>query len=408
MEYVSGQTLKEKVATEGPLTAAESQKIIESILDAVEVVHKAGMLHRDIKPDNLIIGNNGRVVLIDFGSARAYSDERTIAQTAMVSPGYAPLEQYNPTARKGTFTDIYSIGATFYFMLTGEKPLNVTERYSERLKAPHEINPNVSMQVSSAVMLAMEMKAEDRFQNVEDFRLGLKQLGERKKGENKEKINKGLKPNGQRAKNAITLIWIVLGLEIVSLISGYFQYDLLQNAANGVEISMETALANDTREAIIGICYFIAFLISAVTFIQWFRRAYCNLHLRVDHLSQSEGWAAGSWFVPIVCLYRPYQIMKELYQKTKELLVKKGLSKNDNFTTGSLGWWWALWIINNIIGQFVFRFSMRAVTIEDFTISTVASIIGNIVGIPLALITIKVIKDYANVEPLLSEIKDEE
>jgi serine/threonine protein kinase len=176
MEYISGQTLKEKVAYGGPLSAEASQKIIESILDAVEVVHNAGMLHRDIKPDNLIIGDDGRVVLIDFGSARAYSDEKTIAQTAMVSPGYAPLEQYNPNARKGTFTDIYSIGATFYFMLTGEKPLNVTERYSEKLVAPHELNPSVSIQVSSAVMLAMEMKAEDRFQNVADFRLALQQL----------------------------------------------------------------------------------------------------------------------------------------------------------------------------------------------------------------------------------------
>jgi hypothetical protein len=217
-----------------------------------------------------------------------------------------------------------------------------------------------------------------------------------------------LKPNGQRAKNAITLIWIVLALEIVSLISGYFQYDLLQTAANGGEISTETATANDTREQIIGIIYLIAFVISAVTFIQWFRRAYYNLHLRVNHLSQTEGWAAGSWFVPIVNLYRPYQIMKELYQETKELLTKKGLSINENFTTGSLGWWWTLWIINNIIGQFVFRYSMKAESIDELTISTVASMVGNVVGIPLALITVKVIKDYSNVELLLREIKDEE
>ena len=217
-----------------------------------------------------------------------------------------------------------------------------------------------------------------------------------------------LKPNEQRAKNAITLIWIVLALEIVSLISGYFQYDLLQTAANGGEISTETATANDTREQIIGIIYLIAYIISAVTFIQWFRRAYYNLHLRVNHLSQTEGWAAGSWFVPIVSLYRPYQIMKELYQETRELLVKKGLSINENFSTGFLGWWWTLWIINNAIGQFIFRYSMKAESIDELTISTVASMIGNVVGIPLALITVKVIKDYANVEPLIIEIKDEE
>ena len=216
-----------------------------------------------------------------------------------------------------------------------------------------------------------------------------------------------LKPNGQRAKNAITLIWIVLALEIVSLISGYFQYDLLQTAANGGEISTETANANDTREQIIGIVYLIAFVISAVTFIQWFRRAYFNLHLRVNHLSQTEGWAAGSWFVPIVSLYRPYQIMKELYQETKALLTKNGLN-NENISTSSLGWWWTLWVISSFLGQFVFRYSMKAESIDELTISTVASMIENVVGIPLALITIKVIKDYANVEPLIIEIKDEE
>lgn len=217
-----------------------------------------------------------------------------------------------------------------------------------------------------------------------------------------------IRPNAQRAKNAISLIWIVLALEIVSIISGYFQYDLLQTTANGGEISTETATANDTREQIIGIVYVIAYIISAVTFIQWFRRAYFNLHLKINHLSQTEGWAAGSWFVPIVNLYRPYQIMKELYQETKELLTKKGLSINQNFTTGSLGLWWTLWIISNIIGQFVFRYSMKAESIDELTVSTVASMVGNIVGIPLALITIKVIRDYSFVEPLLSEIKDEE
>ena len=217
-----------------------------------------------------------------------------------------------------------------------------------------------------------------------------------------------LRPNGQRAKNAITLIWIVLALEIVSLISGYFQYDLLQTVANGGYISTETATANDTREQIIGIFYLIAYVVSAVTFIQWFRRAYFNLHLKINYLNHTEGWAAGSWFVPIISLYRPYQIMKEIYQETKELLIKKGIVFNQTFSISALGWWWALWIISNIIGQFVFRYSMKAESIDELTISTVAGIVGNVIGIPLALITIKVIKDYSNVEPLLNEIKDEE
>jgi hypothetical protein len=217
-----------------------------------------------------------------------------------------------------------------------------------------------------------------------------------------------LKPNEQRAKNAISLIWIILVLEIVSLISGYFQYELLQTIANGREISIEEANSNDTREQIVAIIYMIAFVISAVTFILWFRRAYSNLHLKVNHLSQTEGWAAGSWFVPIINLYRPYQIMKELYEETKILITKEGLTVSENFSTNSLGFWWALWIASNIIGQFVFRYSMNAETIDELTTSTIASMVSNIVGIPLALITVKVIKDYSKVEPLLNEIKDEE
>jgi hypothetical protein len=217
-----------------------------------------------------------------------------------------------------------------------------------------------------------------------------------------------LKPNAQRAKNAITLIWIVLVLEIVSLISGYFQFNLLRGVSNGAEISMETAAANDKREQIIAIIYMIVFIFSAVTFIQWFRRAYFNLHQKVNYLSQTEGWAAGSWFVPVLHLYRPYQIMKELYQKTKELLIKKGMNINPNFSTSALVWWWTLWILNNIIGQFVFRYSMKAESVDELTVSTFASMISNIIGIPLAVITIKIVKDYSVLEPLVYELKNDE
>lgn len=216
-----------------------------------------------------------------------------------------------------------------------------------------------------------------------------------------------LKPNEDRAKFAIGLIWVVLILDIVSLISGYLQYDLLQTFASGGEISNETIEANDSREQIIGIFYLIAYIISAVTFILWFRRAYFNLHQKINHLSHGEGWAAGSWFVPFISLYRPYQIMKELYQETADLLKRNNIRVNSNFTTSLLGWWWGLWLLSNAIGQFVFRYSNNAVTIDELTTSTIASMIGNLVSIPLALITVKVIQDYADIEPQLDKIKIE-
>ena len=216
-----------------------------------------------------------------------------------------------------------------------------------------------------------------------------------------------LKPNGQRAKNAITLIWIIFSLEIVSFISGYFQYDLLKSAASGASITPLDATLNDMREQIIGVLYLIVYIISTVTFIKWFRRAYFNLHLRVDYLLHTEGWAAGSWFVPVISLFRPYQIMKELYEESSELLEKKGINDND-LSTRYLGWWWALWIVSSIVGQFVLRYTMNAESIDELIFSTTSSMFQNILNIPLALLAIKVIKDYSKVEPILFDLKEEE
>jgi hypothetical protein len=217
-----------------------------------------------------------------------------------------------------------------------------------------------------------------------------------------------LRPNGQRAKNAMLLIWIVLAIEIVALISKCFQYNLLQTVANGGLITQEEANANDNTEQIIAILYLIVYFISGITFIQWFRRAYYNLHLKVNYLSHTEGWASGSWFVPIICLYRPQQIMRELYDETKSFLTAKGINVGDNFTTGSLGLWWTFWIISNFMGQFIFRYSKNAESIDELTTVTIMGIVDSVIGIPLALITIKIIKDYSRVEPLLVEVENNE
>ena len=213
-----------------------------------------------------------------------------------------------------------------------------------------------------------------------------------------------LRANKQRAKMAMVLIWIMLLMDVLSFGSGYMQYDLLQMVDAGGFITPEEANANDSREQLVGIVSFLIAIISAITFILWFRRAYYNLHTKVEGLSFSEGWAAGSWFVPIVNLYRPYQIMQELYRDTINLLNDNGLSGEKPLNTKFLGVWWALWIISRITGQFLFRYSLRAESIDELTTSTMMSMILDMVGIPLALITIKVIKDYSSVEHLLEHV----
>jgi hypothetical protein len=206
-----------------------------------------------------------------------------------------------------------------------------------------------------------------------------------------------LEPNEQRAKQAILLIWIVLALEVASLASGYSQYNLLQAAASGVEIPDETLDANDLRESAIAIIYLIAFIISAIAFIRWFECAYSNLHKKVTNLSYKASWASLGWFVPILCFYRPYKIMKELYCETGKIINGKPLYIH--FVIG----WWVLWIFSAIIGKAILRSSIKQETIEQLISSTYMGMIANFLGILLALITIKVIKDYSEAELLFKE-----
>ncbi len=219
------------------------------------------------------------------------------------------------------------------------------------------------------------------------------------------KTKKSLKPNLKRAKIAQYFIWLVLAMEIISIMSSYMQYDLLQTVKNGEFITEEAIDFNDNREFVVAVLYFIAYIISGITFIMWFQRAYYNLHQIVDNLSYGEAWAAGSWFVPFINLYRPYQIMKELYKTTIELLTKKGSIKK-SISAGFLGWWWMLWIVDNVFARISLRLPME--TVDQMMTSTIVDMVDSIITIPLALITIKLIKEYAAIEPLLKRIKFEE
>lgn len=99
-------------------------------------------------------------------------------------------------------------------------------------------------------------------------------------------------------------------------------------------------------------------------------------------------------------------MMKQLFQETKKVLSLNKI-KTD-LSIDIVVWWWTLWIINSFVGQFVFRYSMRADTLDELLFSTKASIINNLIGIPLAIIAVKLIKDYAKVEPLLFQKNNDE
>lgn len=235
MEYIEGENLKHKIEGEGVMNEKMAMSLITQLLDAVEEVHSKGMLHKDIKPDNVLITPEDRLVLIDFGSAREFVEGKTTSQTSILTPGYAPIEQYSARAKRGPYTDIYALGATLYFLLTGEKPIPVTDRNLEELIPPHRLNPSISTQLSSAVLLAMELKPENRFQSIEDMREAIKTINAREEKKKvravKPKEKKEIKtepiteiPIGKKGDSRIFRnLFVIISLLIITVI-GYLIY----------------------------------------------------------------------------------------------------------------------------------------------------------------------------------------
>ena len=169
MPFVEGTTLKRMVEKDGPMEYEIAVNYMVQICEALKYIHSKDILHRDVTPDNVIVTPEQKIVLIDFGSARKFIDNKTQRQTTIVKPGYAPLEQHSARSRKGAFTDIYSVGAVFYYLLTGERPIDATERVLEKMAEPIELNPNIPLQINSIIMKAMEMDGEKRYQSAQEL-----------------------------------------------------------------------------------------------------------------------------------------------------------------------------------------------------------------------------------------------
>jgi serine/threonine protein kinase len=168
MEHLEGITLNEFLKT-NRMDYQGSIEIIGHVCGALKDIHRAGIIHRDVSPDNIFICDNRIITLIDFGAAR-FSSEKEQQPVIILKPGFAPPEQYERVNVQGPRTDIYALGATLYYMLTGVKPTESTNRIiSDTVPAPHELNSSVPVAVSNSVMRAMAIDKNLRFASVYDF-----------------------------------------------------------------------------------------------------------------------------------------------------------------------------------------------------------------------------------------------
>jgi len=151
--------------------------LLNSLLDALQLVHERGFLHRDIKPENILMDDKGsHPVLIDFGNARMSTGEKTCTMTAVLTRGYAPVEQYQTKGRQGPFTDVYALGAVLYRAITGAPPADALDRLDEdkiQVLSRQRI-PGFSGQFLATIDKALNMNRADRWQKCEEWTAALR------------------------------------------------------------------------------------------------------------------------------------------------------------------------------------------------------------------------------------------
>lgn len=170
MDYIPGQTLDMIVFPDSPLSEETAIHYIRQIGAALQVVHQNHLLHRDVKPQNIILRQGTQeVVLIDFGIAREFTPGSTQTHTGMVSDGYAPIEQYLSQAPRTPATDVYGLAATLYTLLTAKVPIAASLRDRVPMPAPRDLQPQLTVGVNQAVMRGMAVEARFRPNAIADW-----------------------------------------------------------------------------------------------------------------------------------------------------------------------------------------------------------------------------------------------
>jgi len=250
MVFTTGITLKELIDKQPDkrLTIADSLKYITQLLLAIEQVHSKNLLHSDIKPSNVMITPNGSVVLIDFGSARQYAQDKQVSQTIMISHGYASPEQYSEKHERKAYSDIYSIGATLYYCITGHKPMDALDRFrpgtsEDLIEQPQKYNKQIPDKINNIILKSLHINSDIRYQTAKEM---LDEMDEKT-----IKLNKPIeKPPISKNKYNKTLIFsliaaliIIIALLINKCDSGDKKID------NAIDtISTEKVVLNAERE----------------------------------------------------------------------------------------------------------------------------------------------------------------
>lgn len=170
MEYLDGVDLREYLNTNGTIPARNAFEMMLPLMRALEKMHKQGIIHRDIAPDNIMRLDNGKLKLTDFGSARCYLRDEAKTMSIFLKQGYSPIEQLGSKSAQGPWTDVYSLCATIYQCITGTVPPNSLDRsVLDELKTPSELGFDIPSELEDVLMKGLAVKSADRLQDMEEL-----------------------------------------------------------------------------------------------------------------------------------------------------------------------------------------------------------------------------------------------
>lgn len=170
MEYLDGITLKDYIENNGLLSMDDMLGLMSPLMEALDAVHKEGLIHRDISPDNIMLLSNGGIKLMDFGAARTYTEFGQKSLSIMLKHGYAPEEQYRTHGVQGPWTDIYALSATIYKCITGQTPVESLQRVlSDTLQSPSQMGIQIQPWQEYALMKGLSVRQENRYQNMREY-----------------------------------------------------------------------------------------------------------------------------------------------------------------------------------------------------------------------------------------------
>lgn len=234
MEYLNGDTLKNHVK-KSKLSFEQTKIILEPVIKALNKIHQLGVVHLDISPDNIMLMENNRAKLLDFGGAKTIG-EKDDNDIVAFKRGYAPPEQYVIDGNIGQWTDVYAVAATIYYSLTGMKPVDSMERKAgTELVRPSKMGARIPQNIENVLMKALEIDINKRYQTLEAFWQDI----------NNKKV-KNVTPAVEKSKTQKSSknVWILVGTISVAIIMGIIAMVVLMNPFKRLSTNSNMSLDN--------------------------------------------------------------------------------------------------------------------------------------------------------------------